>query len=209
LRDGGWVRTPAIERAFRTVPHHRLLREFARWDAETSRPIPVAYEPDQPDDDALRMIYSDQALGTRFRGGMPTSLSSQPSVMAQMLEALAVGPGMRVLVIGTGTGYNAALLAEIVGARGLVVTVDRDAGVADGAREALQNAGYDRVRVLARDGADGAPEASPFDGVVVTVGCPDVAPAWRAARGRWPAGGPARARRAAPAGLARPARQAA
>jgi protein-L-isoaspartate(D-aspartate) O-methyltransferase len=176
LIDGGRIRSPTIERAFRAVQRHRFLREFSLWDEETSRPIPVEFDPEEPSNDALRAIYSDHALGTRFREGMPTSSSSQPSIMADMLEALAPEPGMRVLEIGTGTGYNAALLAEIVGAEGLVGTLDIDPDVSAEARVDLEGAGYGGVRVLARDGAEGLPEASPFDRVLATVGCPDVAP---------------------------------
>lgn len=178
LRDGGRIRSQAIERAFRAVQRHRFLREFSLWDPETSKPVPVEFDPKEPSDDALRTIYSDQALGTRFREGMPTSSSSQPSIMADMLEALAPEPRMRVLEIGTGTGYNAALLAEIVGKHGLVATLDIDADISADAEGPLENANYEQVRVLARDGAEGLPEASPFDRILATVGCPDVAPAW-------------------------------
>jgi protein-L-isoaspartate(D-aspartate) O-methyltransferase len=90
--------------------------------------------------------------------------------MADMLEALAPEPGMRVLEIGTGTGYNAALLAEIVGSEGFVGTLDIDADVSAEAKGALQDAGFDRVRVLARDGAEGLSEDSPFDRILATVG---------------------------------------
>jgi protein-L-isoaspartate(D-aspartate) O-methyltransferase len=178
LKDGGRIRSPAIERAFRTVQRHRFLREFSLWDEATSRPIPVEFDLERPSDEALRTIYSDQALGTRFREGMPASSSSQPSVMADMLEALELGPRMRVLEIGTGTGYNAGLLAEIVGREGGVATLDIDEDISTEARRALEAAGYGRVKVVARDGAEGLPEASPFDRILVTVGCPDLSRRW-------------------------------
>jgi protein-L-isoaspartate(D-aspartate) O-methyltransferase len=179
LKDGARIRSQAIERAFRTVQRHRFLREFSLWDEATSRPIPVEFDAERPSDEALRTIYSDQALGTRFRDGMPASSSSQPSVMADMLEALEPGPGMFVLEIGTGTGYNAALLAEIVGSEGVVATLDIDEEISAEARRALEVAGYGRVRVVARDGAEGLPKASPFDRILVTVGCPDLSPRWQ------------------------------
>jgi protein-L-isoaspartate(D-aspartate) O-methyltransferase len=161
------------------VERHRFFREFSRWDPVTSRPLPVAFDPARPSEEALRIIYSDQALGTRFRDGLPSSSSSQPSVMADMLEALELEPGMRVLEIGTGTGYNAALLAEIVGSRGLVVTLDIEEGIAAEAGEALLSMGYGSIRVVARDGAEGAPEDAPFGRILVTVGCPDLSPRWQ------------------------------
>jgi protein-L-isoaspartate(D-aspartate) O-methyltransferase len=179
LKDGGRIRTALVERAFRTVERHRFLRGFSRWDPATSLPVPVAFDPARPSEEALRVIYSDQALGTRFRDGLPSSSSSQPSVMADMLEVLELEAGMRVLEIGTGTGYNAALLAEIVGSRGSVVTQDIDAGIAAEAEEALLAMGYGSVRVVARDGAEGVPEDAPFDRILVTVGCPDLSFRWQ------------------------------
>jgi protein-L-isoaspartate(D-aspartate) O-methyltransferase len=179
LKDGGRIRTAPVERAFRTVERHRFLRGFSRWDPATSRPVPVAFDPALPSEEALRVIYSDQALGTRFRDGLPSSSSSQPSVMADMLEALELEPGMRVLEIGTGTGYNAALLAEIVGSRGSVVTLDIDAGIATEAEKALTAMGYGSVQVVVRDGAEGVPEDAAFDRILVTVGCPDLSVRWQ------------------------------
>jgi len=178
LKIGGRVRTPCIEAAFRKVERHRFLRGFSRWDPDTSQSVPVEFDPAEPSEDALRTIYSDEALGTRFCEGMPTSSSSQPSVMADMLEALGPKAGMRILEIGTGTGYNAALLAEIVGDEGVVITLDIDAGTSAAARQALEAAGYSRIQVVARDGAEGVIEAAPFDRIVVTVGCPDLSPRW-------------------------------
>ena len=99
--------------------------------------------------------------------------------MADMLEALELEQGMRVLEIGTGTGYNAALLAEIVGSRGSVATLDIDAGIAAEAEEALGAMGYGSVRVVVRDGAEGVPEDAPFDRILVTVGCPDLSFRWQ------------------------------
>jgi protein-L-isoaspartate(D-aspartate) O-methyltransferase len=179
LKNSGGIRTALVERAFRTVERHRFLRGFSRWDPATSRPIPVQFDSARPSEEALRVIYSDQALGTRFRDGLPSSSTSQPSVMADMLEALELEPGMRVLEIGTGTGYNAALLAEIVGSRGSLATLDIDPGIAAEAEEALTAMGYSSVRVVARDGAEGVPEDGPFDRILATVGCPDLSFRWQ------------------------------
>ena len=73
--------------------------------------------------------------------GMPLSSSSQPSLMAEMLELLALRPGDRVLEIGTGTGYNAALLRHLVGPKGHVTSVDVDAALVRAARRSLRDAG--------------------------------------------------------------------
>lgn len=178
LKDGGWIRSAAVERAFRRVERHQFLRDFSRWDPETSHPVPVPFDPSQPSEEALAVIYSNEALGTRFTNGLPRSSTSQPSVMADMLEALALKPGMRVLEVGAGTGYNAALLADIVGGYGHVVSVEVDRDIAEDAEGALRSSGYGLVRVVGGDGAEGVPEEAPFDRIVVTVGCPDLSPRW-------------------------------
>src|SRR5260370_1798721 len=98
--------------------------------------------------------------------------------MAIMLEQLALQPGQRVLEIGAGTGYNAALIAQIVGKSGQVVTVDIDEDVASSARQQLAAAGFDRVDVHCADGGFGYPEAAPYDRIILTASAWDIAPAW-------------------------------
>jgi protein-L-isoaspartate(D-aspartate) O-methyltransferase len=95
-----------------------------------------------------------------------------------MLELLDLAPGMRVLEIGTGTGYNAALLREIVGQGGSVASVDIDSDLVAQAAGRLAAAGYGDIHLAAVDGHFGWPDRSPFDRIVATVGCVDVAPPW-------------------------------
>ena len=124
----------------------------------------------------LDAVYRDDVLITKVDGAVPISSSSQPSLMALMLAALDVRPGTRVLEIGAGTGYNAALLARL-GAE--VTSVDVQADVAERARGALARAGVDAVRVLHGDGYAGAP-GERFDRVIVTVGVAGLSPRWLA-----------------------------
>jgi protein-L-isoaspartate(D-aspartate) O-methyltransferase len=154
-RAGALGAEPQHERAFRTVPRELFL-------------------PGVPLDD----VYSDAAIVTKVEDGVSVSSSSQPAIMALMLRQLDVQPGQRVLEIGAGTGYNAALLRELVGPAGAVDTVDIDAEVADWARERLDAAGYEDVRTHCADGAEGWPAAAPYDRVILTVGAADIAPAW-------------------------------
>ncbi len=125
-------------------------------------------------------ILRDEALTTRLDArGLPRSSSSQPSLMAALLEALQVQPGQRVLEIGTGTGYNAALLAESVGPQGQVWSVEIDAEQATQARERLQRAGYGgRVQVLVTDGREGCAAAAPYDRVIATASALPLPGAW-------------------------------
>lgn len=123
-------------------------------------------------------VYSDAAIVTKERDGVAISSSSQPAMMAIMLQQLDLEPGQRVLEIGAGTGYNAALIRELVGPSGRVVTVDLDGDLVDGARAHLAAAGIAGVRVELGDGALGWPDAAPYDRIILTVGAADVLPAW-------------------------------
>lgn len=120
-----------------------------------------------------RAVYSNKVIVTQFDDGAtewprvgyrPTCSSSMPSAMLAMLDVLDVQPGHRVLEIGTGTGYNAALLAKRAAA---VTTMEVDPAIADHPRIALRD--MPAVTVVTGDGAAGHPETAPFDRVVVTA----------------------------------------
>jgi protein-L-isoaspartate(D-aspartate) O-methyltransferase len=118
----------------------------------------------------LEAVYRDEAIMTkRDVGGMPVSSSSQPAIMASMLERLDLREGQSVLEIGAGTGYNAALLAEIVGPEGRVVSVELDPELAKRSGLALRRAGY-RAKVVVGDGHDGWAPQAPYDRIIVTCG---------------------------------------
>lgn len=155
LKTEGLLTQPRVEAAFRQVPRHVFL-------------------PDVPAKDA----YRDIAIPTKRIGGVAVSSSSQPAIMAIMLEQLDLRPGQRVLEIGAGTGYNAALMAHIVGSGGEVITVDIDEEVAESAEHHLREVGATDVRVIRGDGSLGYPEGAPFDRIILTVGAPDILPAW-------------------------------
>ncbi len=154
------LHSAAIEAAFLRVPREQFLPELAEREG-------------------LEPIYSDEAIITKRTGqGTPLSSSSAPSMMAIMLEQLDLRPGLRVLEIGAGTGYNAALLAELVGDPRAVVTIDIDQDVVEQARRNLDRAGYPEITVLCADGVLGAPDLAPFDRIELTVATDDIAPAW-------------------------------
>lgn len=155
LVSRGILRDSAVATALREVPRHLFVPES---------PVEEAYE--------------DRAIPTKYRDGRPSSSASQPAIVATMLEQLQVRPGQSVLEIGAGTGYNAALLACLVGEAVTVVTVDIDLDIAAGARTHLADAGVANVRVEAGDGAAGWPEAAPYDRIIITAGASDLAPAW-------------------------------
>jgi protein-L-isoaspartate(D-aspartate) O-methyltransferase len=156
LHDSGHTPTPAVQAAFAAVPRHLFLPELD----------PAA-------------VYQDEALVIKYSAdGLPVASSSQPAMMAIMLEQLGLRRGHRVLEIGTGTGYNAAVMAHIVGPAGAVVTVDIDGDLITRAQSSLAAAGYDSVRAVQGDGGYGDPQDAPFDRVIVTAGAWDIPPAW-------------------------------
>src|SRR5689334_23089933 len=125
----GSLWSPRLIAAFRATPRHLFLHRVYQFQRRASRWREVATRDPGPDE--LRLLYADRALitrlspGTRTEGPVPISSSSQPSLMGQMLEDLQPEPGQRVLEIGAGTGYNAALLAHVAGP-GQVWSIDVD-----------------------------------------------------------------------------------
>lgn len=158
LRSKGSLRSPVIAEAFATVPRHLFVPEVCAEDA-----------------------YRDRWIATkRMPHGEVVSSSSAPEIMAIMLEQLDVRPGQRVLEIGAGTGYNAALLAHLVGPAGSVTAVDIDEDIVAAARAHLAAAGVTGVRLVRADGWAGVAAGAPYDRIVLTVGAHDISPAWRA-----------------------------
>jgi protein-L-isoaspartate(D-aspartate) O-methyltransferase len=153
--ESGGLSDPAVAHAMATVPRHLFLPQVD-----------------------LEQAYADIAVPTHFEDGVPVSSASQPAIVAVMLQQLQPYAGMRVLEIGAGTGYNAALLAELAGLDGAVATVDIAADVADEARTHLDAAGYRAVQVITGDGAQGWPPGAPYDRVELTAGASDISPAW-------------------------------
>jgi len=109
LKAAGAIRSSAIERAFAVVQRHQLLETFYYRPAGSARAEVIHHDPDRPLAGHLEIIYADNALATRQEGGFPSSSTSQPSLVARMLEFLHLAAGMKILEIGAGTGYNAAL----------------------------------------------------------------------------------------------------
>jgi protein-L-isoaspartate O-methyltransferase len=177
----GALWSPRLMAAFRATPRHRFLdrvfqyvRKHNRW-----REVPTR----DPGPEAIRLLYSDRALITRLGRAAPEapetaiSSSSQPSLMAQMLEDLKPAPGQSTLEIGAGTGYNAALLAHVVGPR-LVTSVDVDRKVLAQAREHLRRFPDRGVELRHADGRIPMPGGETFERIMVTAATPDLEPAW-------------------------------
>jgi protein-L-isoaspartate(D-aspartate) O-methyltransferase len=137
------IESPAVIRAMRVVPRESFVPAGLAEFAYDDTPLPI---------DAEQTI-------------------SQPYIVALTAEALELEPGDKVLEIGTGSGYSAAVLAEIAAE---VFTIERHATLADSARARLEALGYRNVHVRCGDGTKGWPEEAPFDAIAVTAGAPFV-----------------------------------
>ncbi len=137
LRQRG-IMDAAVLRAMEEVPRHRFVLPAHAGAAYQDRAMPIP---------------CGQTI-------------SQPFVVAYMTEQLAAGPRHHVLEVGTGSGYQAAVLSRIAGK---VTSIERYRALADAARIRLKALGYDNVDVIHSDGMEGAPERAPFDRIIVTA----------------------------------------
>ena len=155
LEAASAIRSDAVREAFLSVPREVFIPAVAE-----ERGIPAVYE--------------DEAYPTKTDPhGDAISSSSQPQIMALMLEALRLAPGQRILEIGAGTGYNAALISNIVGTKGHVTSVELDPGIAAGAQAAVRAVGQ-RANVVVGDGRNGWEQDAPYDAIVATASSLDV-----------------------------------
>jgi protein-L-isoaspartate(D-aspartate) O-methyltransferase len=139
------ISDPAVLAAMRRVPRHRFVPEGQAGSAYDDRPLPIG---------------EDQTI-------------SQPYMVASMTEELRIGAGAKVLEIGTGSGYQAAVLAEVTPE---VFTIEIKPGLAARAKETLAALGYESVATRTGDGYYGWEEEAPFDGILVTAAVPHVPP---------------------------------
>ena len=153
LEEIGLLGDRRIRQAFLEVPRERFVPEVGVEEA-----------------------YRNEAILTKkTAAGHGLSSSSQPSIMAIMLERLQLEPGQRVLEIGAGTGYNAALLQHMVGDKGSVTAIDIDPDTAARARRALKGT---RVKIVTGDGRAGFADGAPYDRIVVTASHDEVPHEW-------------------------------
>lgn len=153
----GSVKSSVVEKAMRSVPRHCFV---------------PGIDP--------RIAHADEAIAIKRHHGVVVSSVSQPTMVATMLEMLDVRAGSRVLEIGTGSGYNAALLSELTGERGSVVSIEVDKVLAGLASAQLSRCGYMSVQVHCADGKQGWPFEAPYDRIIVTASSPRPEPPWDA-----------------------------
>jgi protein-L-isoaspartate(D-aspartate) O-methyltransferase len=142
----GYLKKPEIIAAFKKVPREEFIPAKIREYAYSDQPLHIGH----------------------------SQTISAPSMIAIMMESLSLRRGMKVLEIGAGSGYNAAITAEIVGHEGMVVTIERVEELAKFAKNNLKKAGYGWVEVVVGDGTLGYSEKAPWDGILVTACAPEL-----------------------------------
>ncbi|MGE5112285.1 MAG: protein-L-isoaspartate(D-aspartate) O-methyltransferase [Acidobacteriaceae bacterium] len=144
LRRRG-IHDQRVLRAMEEVPRHEFIPELERHWAYRDQPVPIG---------------EDQTI-------------SQPYIVAVMTQFLSVEPENRVLEVGTGTGYQAAVLSRLAGQ---IYTIERHATLAERAEEIFRHIGYQNIHVVVGDGTRGLPDHAPYDRILVAAAAPSVPP---------------------------------
>ena len=145
MKDTGFLTDNKVESAIRQVPRHNFVPESMKNKAYENTPI---------------LIMEKQTI-------------SQPSVVSRMTEWLDLREGQKVLEIGSGSGWQSAILANIVGS-GKIFTVERHAKLANFAKKNLEKLGIKNVKIIHGDGNFGLPDESPFDRIMITAACKEI-----------------------------------
>ncbi|MBV9315350.1 MAG: methyltransferase domain-containing protein [Pseudonocardia sp.] len=171
LVDKGVLRSPPWQRAVEEVPRHIFVPTYYEYGPNGWRAADVSDH--EATERWLDRVYSNTALFI-LPGGK--SSSSMPGLMVRMLESLDIEDGNRVLEIGTGSGYNSALLCHHIGDHN-VYSIDIEHELVSLARDRLASIGYHPTLVVG-DGADGLAEYAPYDRIIATCSVPSIPWAW-------------------------------
>ncbi|MCW1301370.1 MAG: protein-L-isoaspartate O-methyltransferase [Candidatus Nanoarchaeia archaeon] len=146
LKKEGLIKSRAVEQAFLNIPRHLFVPEELIDEAYVDSPLPIG---------------SGQTI-------------SAPHMVAIMLELLELKRGQKVLEVGAGSGWNACLMAEIVGSSGKVYSIERIPEIAHFARKNVEKLGMKNVFIVVGDGTLGYPEEMPYDRIIVTAASPKI-----------------------------------
>ena len=142
----GYIKTDTVKKAFLKVPREEFIPEYLKMQAYIDRPLEIG---------------NGQTI-------------SAPHMVAIMCEALDIFEGQKILEIGTGSGYHAAIVSQLVGEKGHVYTIERFENLAKGARENLKNTGIANITVEVGDGSEGLKKYEPYDRIYITCAAPNI-----------------------------------
>ena len=146
IKSVGYLKSKQVEEALRKVPRYLFVPENTKHLACRDMPLSIGY---------------NQTI-------------SQPSTVVAMTEALKVKKNQKILEIGTGSGWQAAILSHLVGEKGSVYTIETVKELAEFARKNIKKLGIENIEVFEKDGSEGLKEKTPFDRIIVTAACPDI-----------------------------------
>ena len=146
LKNEGYIRTPEVEKAFLEIPRENFVPYHLKKSAYLDIPLEIGF---------------GQTI-------------SAPHMVAIMCEALVLKKGQKVLEIGSGSGYHAAIVSKIIGDKGKVYSVERIKELADMARENIRKTGIKNVEIFVGDGSLGLEKFAPYDRIYVTCAAPDI-----------------------------------
>ena len=146
LRSTGYLKSRLLEEALRKIPRHMFIPEGFRHLAYRDAPLAIGY----------------------------SQTISQPTTVVAMTEALSVKSGQKILEVGSGSGWQAALLSQLVGVKGYIYSIEIVAELADYARRNIETLGINNVEIILRDGSVGLREEAPYDRIIVTAAAPDI-----------------------------------
>ncbi len=146
LIEYGYLKTKEVIDAFKKVPRENFVEQEYKKHAYANEPLPI-------------------------REGQTIS---QPLTVAAMTEALQPRRGQKILEIGSGSGYQAAILAEIIGPRGKIITLERISALVDFAKNNIKTCNFKTIEIIHSDGTNGYPEEAPFDRIIVTASAREI-----------------------------------
>ncbi len=146
IKNLGYLKSKQVEETLRKIPRHSFIPESIKHLAYRDTPLSIGY---------------NQTI-------------SQPSTVVAMTEALDVKKNQKILEIGTGSGWQSAILSYLVGEKGFVYTIEVIEELAEFAKGNLQKMCVRNVKVFVKDGSLGLEEKAPFDRIIVTAACPDI-----------------------------------
>ena len=177
LREKGYLHRDDVAEAFLKVKREDFI--WSLWERENGKWKSYPVNKETLDPKIAERIYKDESIPIVVENENIVCSSSQPAVMSVMIEEGDIRKGDKVLEIGTGSGYNAAILHEIVGREGKVVTTEVNETVYNLARASFKKSGiYEGIIALKRNAIEGVPEHAPFDVIIVTSSTPEIPHIW-------------------------------
>lgn len=168
IAEGSEPITPATQKAFRSNPRHRFVKKYGNGN-QTFEVTPENLT------EHLPSIYADGVIGLYKdeKRGIYSTIS-QPTLVLRMLDLMKLEPGQRVFELGAGSGWNAAMMGNIVGNEGRVYSMEIIPEIAETAKSAIAELGIDNVEIIEGDAGDGYCPGAPYDRAVFTAGTYDL-----------------------------------